>query len=169
MQQLADSKPEIAISHAGVLCLLQDMGVKLLRPRHGGGHGNSEKPRAGARQCKQTPPVCQRMLETFARTPVSSRPVLAPKVMPMAPPPLPVHFTRPEHSVQNQRRPAARDLTDPAGPVFFTDHYFYNDVRSYMVFGHTQPPRTSATSAGSPPYKPSEDDFLVWKQKYQAQ
>jgi hypothetical protein len=36
MQQLADRKPEIALSHEGVLFLLKDMGVKLSLPQEQG-------------------------------------------------------------------------------------------------------------------------------------
>jgi hypothetical protein len=46
MQQLADRKPEIALSHEGVLFLLKDMGVKLSRPQEQGNKDDEERMKA---------------------------------------------------------------------------------------------------------------------------
>jgi hypothetical protein len=165
MQQLADRKPEIAISHAGVLFLLEDMGVKLSRPQHHSGHGNSEQARAPGVEGKQTSATM------FQKAPPPSTSAFAaskttPRRALMAPPPLPVRPTRPDntHAMQ-QGAKTYNNNAEPADPLLFADPLFRREVSNYMQLGQMQPPRRPVKYKFSAPYNPVDDDLLVWKQR----
>jgi hypothetical protein len=165
MEQLVESKPEIAMSHSGVLYLLEDMGVKLPRPRHGGNHNNSENARAGVSEGKRSPVgTLQKAPHTLVTTSISVPPLPARKVAPMAPPPRPVRPKQSTHPVQMQRRLEASTPADPARSIPFTDTLLHRNVGDHVHLGHTKPTRTPTAFTGLLQYDPCKHDLLVRKQ-----
>jgi hypothetical protein len=178
MQQLADRKPEIAVSHAGVLFLLENMGVKLSRPHYGVVHGNSERaftPVGEGQQTSATMPQKAPILSTTAymsqKVPIPStaaytyrKPTPPLALAPVAPPPLPVHPTPLGHVQQRSQAEKLSHLTDP---TLFYDPLFRRDVSDYMHHGQTVPFRRPAKF--SSPYNPADDDLMVWKQRLAQQ
>lgn len=156
MQYLVErNKPEVALSHAGVLFLLEDMGVKL--PQSGRHRSNSEVKLSKVKKGGHA--LCQLAPATLATAPT---PTSAFRIAPIAPPPRPPHSTQPTLPAKTHRRLPVNMIAESVGSPIFSDSVLLRNVHG--LSDHMQPTDRPVDLTGLLTYNPYKDDLLVWKQ-----